>query len=99
MSNSITDLFQNPMGLCGFEFVEFASHSANVLEPLFKKMGFSLVAKNRSKDVVLYRQGDINFTVNRQPKSLAGYFIAEHGLALVHWPFVSKTPTKPMNVR
>ena len=75
----MADLFDNPMGLCGFEFVEFASPVAGVLEPLFEKMGFSLVAKHRSKDVVLYRQGDINFIVNREPRSLAGYFAAEHG--------------------
>lgn len=73
------DLFDNPMGLMGFEFVEFASPRPNVLEPLFEKMGFTLVARHRSKDVVLYRQGDINFIVNRDPKSLAGYFAAEHG--------------------
>ena len=75
----MADLFDNPMGLCGFEFVEFASPQAGVLEPLFEKMGFSLVARHRSKDVVLYRQGEINFIVNREPRSLAGYFAAEHG--------------------
>jgi 4-hydroxyphenylpyruvate dioxygenase len=67
------------MGLCGFEFVEFASPTPNVLEPLFEKMGFSLVARHRSKDVLLYRQCQINFIVNREPRSLAGYFAAEHG--------------------
>jgi 4-hydroxyphenylpyruvate dioxygenase len=67
------------MGLMGFEFVEFASPTPNVLEPLFEKMGFTLVARHRSKDVVLYRQGDINFIVNREPKGVAGYFAAEHG--------------------
>lgn len=71
--------FPNPMGLCGFEFVEFASPAPQVLEPLFEQMGFSLVARHRSKDVLLYRQGGINFIVNREPKSLAGYFAAEHG--------------------
>ncbi len=75
----MADLFDNPMGLMGFEFVEFASPVAGVLEPLFEKMGFSLVAKHRSKDVLLYRQGDINFIVNREPRSLAGFFAAEHG--------------------
>jgi len=75
----MADLFDNPMGLCGFEFVEFASPEPNVIEPLFIKMGFTLVAQHRSKDVVLYRQGGINFIVNREPKSLAGYFAAEHG--------------------
>jgi 4-hydroxyphenylpyruvate dioxygenase len=75
----MADLFDNPMGLCGFEFVEFASPTPNVLEPLFEKLGFSLVAKHRSKDVLLYRQGGANFIVNREPKSPAAYFAAEHG--------------------
>ncbi len=73
------DLFDNPMGLCGFEFVEFASPTPGVLEPLFQNMGFTRVARHRSKDVELWRQGDINFIVNREPRSLAAYFAAEHG--------------------
>ncbi|MDM0072103.1 4-hydroxyphenylpyruvate dioxygenase, partial [Variovorax sp. J31P207] len=52
----MTDLFDNPMGLMGFEFVEFASPTPDTLEPFFEKLGFTLVAKHRSKDVVLYRQ-------------------------------------------
>jgi len=75
----MADLFDNPMGLCGFEFVEFASPQANLLEPLLERLGFTLVARHRSKDVLLYRQGDINFIVNREPRSLAWYFAAEHG--------------------
>ena len=73
------DLFDNPMGLMGFEFVEFASPTRGVLEPVFEKLGFSLVAKHRSKDVVLYRQGEINFILNHEPHSAAAYFAAEHG--------------------
>src|SRR6266705_2920671 len=79
MEIQMSDLFENPMGLMGFEFVEFASPQPNVLEPLFEKMGFTLVAKHRSKDVVLYRQGSINFIVNREPNSAAAYLAAEHG--------------------
>ncbi|QDF99071.1 4-hydroxyphenylpyruvate dioxygenase [Azoarcus sp. DD4] len=75
----MADLFDNPMGLMGFEFVEFASPTANVLEPLFEKMGFTRVAEHRSKDVTLYRQGDINFIVNREPRCIPAYFAAEHG--------------------
>jgi 4-hydroxyphenylpyruvate dioxygenase len=75
----MADLFENPMGLMGFEFVEFASPEPNVLEPLFERMGFSRVARHRSKDVALYRQGDINFIVNNEPGSVASYFAAEHG--------------------
>jgi 4-hydroxyphenylpyruvate dioxygenase len=75
----MADLFDNPMGLMGFEFVEFASPTSNLLEPLFERMGFTKVAVHRSKNVVLYRQGDINFIVNNEPKSVAWYFAAEHG--------------------
>jgi 4-hydroxyphenylpyruvate dioxygenase len=75
----MTDLYDNPMGLAGFEFVEFASPTPGVLEPIFERMGFTHVANHRSKDVALYRQGDINFIVNREPRSAAHYFAAEHG--------------------
>ncbi len=75
----MSDLFDNPMGLMGFEFVEFASPTPNVLEPLFETMGFTKVAQHRSKNVALYRQGEINFIVNSEPKSAAAYFAAEHG--------------------
>jgi 4-hydroxyphenylpyruvate dioxygenase len=75
----MTDLPDNPMGLCGFEFVEFASPASGKLEPLFEQLGFTLVARHRSKDVLLYRQGNINFIVNREAGSQAAYFAAEHG--------------------
>ncbi|MCB1937759.1 MAG: 4-hydroxyphenylpyruvate dioxygenase [Rhodocyclaceae bacterium] len=71
--------FDNPMGLMGFEFVEFASPTPGVLEPLFERLGFTRVAEHRSKDVSLFRQGEINFIINREPRSVAGYFAAEHG--------------------
>jgi 4-hydroxyphenylpyruvate dioxygenase len=75
----MADLFENPMGLMGFEFVEFASPTPDVIEPVFEMLGFTKVADHRSKDVALYRQGEINFIVNREPRSVASYFAAEHG--------------------
>jgi 4-hydroxyphenylpyruvate dioxygenase len=75
----MADLFDNPMGLTGFEFVEFASPTPDTLEPVFERLGFSRVAVHRSKDVALYRQGDINFIVNNERPSVASYFAAEHG--------------------
>jgi len=75
----MVDLFENPMGLDGFEFVEFASPVPGVLEPVFKTLGFSAVAKHRSKKVTLYRQGEINFILNEEPGSHAAYFAEEHG--------------------
>ncbi|GAB3390777.1 4-hydroxyphenylpyruvate dioxygenase [Massilia agri] len=75
----MADLFENPMGLMGFEFVEFASPTPGVLEPVFEALGFTKVAVHRSKAVSLYRQGGINFIINNEPKSYAAYFAAEHG--------------------
>ncbi|MGK2926816.1 MAG: 4-hydroxyphenylpyruvate dioxygenase [Lysobacterales bacterium] len=75
----MTDLYENPMGLDGFEFVEFASPQPGVLEPVFAMLGFTEVAKHRSKSVTLWRQGNINFILNAEPKSYAAYFAEEHG--------------------
>jgi 4-hydroxyphenylpyruvate dioxygenase len=75
----MVDLFDNPMGLDGFEFVEFASPEPGVLEPVFGMLGFEAVAQHRSKSVTLYRQGNINFVLNSEPGSLAAYFAEEHG--------------------
>ena len=75
----MSDLFDNPMGLCGFEFVEFASAEAGVLEPVFEMIGFTKVAEHRSKKVHLYRQGGINFLINYEEGSEAYYFAQEHG--------------------
>ena len=75
----MADLFDNPMGLDGFEFVEFASPEPGILEPVFHALGFAAVARHRSKAVTLYRQGDINFVLNEEPDSQAAYFAQEHG--------------------
>lgn len=69
----------NPMGTDGFEFVEFCHPDPAALDHLFRTMGFSAVAKHRSKDVTLYRQGGINFIVNAEPGSFAAQFASEHG--------------------
>ena len=53
----------NPMGTDGFEFVEYAAPDPAALGALFESMDFVKVAKHRSKDVSLYRQGDVNFIV------------------------------------
>ncbi len=75
----MADLFDNPMGLDGFEFIEFAAKEKGILEPVLETVGFTLVAKHRSKDVDLWRQGDINMIVNYEPKSPAAYYAEEHG--------------------
>lgn len=75
----MADLFDNPLGLDGFEFVEFAAPERGVLEKVFDTIGFSKVARHRSKDVDLWRQGGINFIINYEPKSHASFYAEEHG--------------------
>ena len=75
----MTDLFDNPLGLDGFDFVEFSAPQKGILEPVFEAMGFTLIARHRSKDVQLWRQGEINLIANYEPRSPAAYFTAEHG--------------------
>ncbi len=75
----MADLFDNPLGLDGFEYVEFCAPEKGLLEPVFEAMGFSMIARHRSKDVQLWRQGEINLIANYEPRSHAAYFAAEHG--------------------
>lgn len=73
------DLFENPLGTDGFEFVEFTSPEPERLKDLFEKMGFTAVARHRSKNVLRFRQGDINFILNMEPAGQAAEFRAAHG--------------------
>ncbi|MBM3622962.1 MAG: 4-hydroxyphenylpyruvate dioxygenase [Alphaproteobacteria bacterium] len=67
------------MGTDGFEFIEYTAPDTAELGRLFLSMGFTAVAKHRSKDVTLYRQGDVNFIVNAEPASFAQGFARVHG--------------------
>ena len=71
--------FDNPISLDGFEFVEFSAPAKGLLEPVFTAMGFAMIARHRSKDVQLWRQGGINLIANYERRSPAAYFAAEHG--------------------
>lgn len=69
----------NPAGTDGFEFVEFAHRDPKELEMLFERMGYVEVARHKTKDISLYRQGRINYLLNREPGSHAARFVEEHG--------------------
>ncbi len=69
----------NPMGTDGFEFVEYTAPDPEALRALFGRMGFREVARHRSKNVTLHRQGDINFLINAEPNSFAQQFARDHG--------------------
>ncbi|WP_342608670.1 4-hydroxyphenylpyruvate dioxygenase [Vibrio tritonius] len=73
---------ENSLGTDGFEFVEYTAVSPeqiSSLKELFTQMGFAEIAKHRSKEAWLYRQGEIQFIVNADPRSQARQFAAIHG--------------------
>ena len=75
----MADINENPMGTDGFEFVEYAAPDPTRLRELFRKLGFPVVGRHRSKDVTLHQQGDIHFIVNAEPESFAQRFARDHG--------------------
>jgi len=78
-STSRNDLWDNPMGTDGFEFVEYTGPEPQALAALFERMGFAAAARHRSKNVTLYKQGDVNFILNVEPESFAQAFARLHG--------------------
>jgi 4-hydroxyphenylpyruvate dioxygenase len=71
----------NPLGVQQFEFIEYAAPEAALLHDLFRNLGFTAVARHKTRPVTLYRQGDINFLINETPDSFASDFAAAHGPA------------------
>jgi 4-hydroxyphenylpyruvate dioxygenase len=67
------------MGTDGFEFIEYAAPDPAAMGALFERMGFKPIARHRHKNVLLYRQGGINFIVNAEPDSFAQRFARLHG--------------------
>jgi len=75
----MSDLSDNPMGTEGFEFVEYTAPDPQLLRSLFERLGFPVVARHRSKNVTLHRQGEINFIINAEGQSFAQAFARAHG--------------------
>ncbi len=73
------DLWDNPAGTDGFEFIEYAAPDPRAMGTLFERLGFRAIARHRHKNVILYRQGGINFLVNAEPDSFAQRFARQHG--------------------
>jgi 4-hydroxyphenylpyruvate dioxygenase len=76
------DLYDNPLGTDGFEFVEFTGPDPLALGQLFEAMGFTAVARHRSKNVLRYKQGDIDFILNMEPHGQAAEFRGAHGASI-----------------
>ncbi|AWB65929.1 4-hydroxyphenylpyruvate dioxygenase [Saccharobesus litoralis] len=80
----------NPLGTDGFEFVEYTAANPQGIEQLkllFTQLGFAQVAKHKSKQVWLFKQGDINFIVNAEADCQAAEFASSHGASVCSLAF------------
>jgi 4-hydroxyphenylpyruvate dioxygenase len=93
--------FDNPMGIDGFEFVEFAAPAGQGerLHALFRRMGFTAVLKHKTRSIVVYRQGGVNFLVNDEADSFAADFAAQHGPSACGFGVRFKQPVSEVYAR
>ncbi|WP_426018601.1 4-hydroxyphenylpyruvate dioxygenase [Brevundimonas sp. DWR2-3-1b1] len=74
---------ENPLGVDGFEFVEFTGPEPRAMISRLELMGFTQTHVNPRTDVVRLKQGDISFLVHRKtqdrPDSQAATFAKDHG--------------------
>jgi len=60
----LTAVASNPLAMDGIEFVEYSTSKPQALGQVLEMMGFHPIARHRSREVLLYRQGDMNVIVN-----------------------------------
>ncbi|WP_425491151.1 4-hydroxyphenylpyruvate dioxygenase [Luteimonas fraxinea] len=87
--------FENPMGIDGFEFVEFAAPAgqADFMHTYFRNMGFAAVLKHKTRAITVYRQGGVNFLLNEDPDSFAADFAKAHGPSACGFAIRFKQPS------
>ena len=70
---------ENPIGLDGFEFVEFTSPDPTAMKGLIEQLGFVATHTHPTKKITRYKQGQTNLLVNDEPTGQAADFRAAHG--------------------
>jgi len=93
-----SDFYPNPLGTDGFEFIEFTSPDPQALGQLFVAMGFTAVARHRSKNVLRYKQGSINFILNMEPRGQAAAFRGAHGPSINAMAFRVRDAAKALEL-
>ncbi len=101
----------NPVGIDGLEFIEFATSQPQALGALLQKIGFHAVARHRSREVALYRQGGMNLIVNsHEAKEAAPELKAialrvrdagqawSHSLAMGAWEIPTRASAMELNI-
>jgi 4-hydroxyphenylpyruvate dioxygenase len=101
----------NPVGIDGIEFIEYTTSQPQAFGTLLQKLGFSPLARHRSREVMLYRQGTMNLIVNShdakettpEVKAIAlrvrdaGQAWA-HALALGAWEMPTRASAMELNI-
>ncbi len=87
--------FENPMGINGFEFVEFAAPAGEGvrMRAYLENLGFTAVARHKARDITLFRQGTINFLLNESSDSFASDFAGKHGPSACGFAIRFRKPT------
>lgn len=85
---------ENPVGLDGMEFIEYATPEPEKLEKLFHQMGFQKIGTHKHKKVSLYAQGGIHFILNHETDSFAQKFSHQHGPSVCATGFRVKNAEK-----
>ncbi|WIO74002.1 4-hydroxyphenylpyruvate dioxygenase [Porticoccaceae bacterium LTM1] len=70
---------ENPLGLRGIEFTEYATPNIDFMKNVFADFGFSLLKKHKEKEIYYYNQNDIHFLLNLDSDGHAGQFAKAHG--------------------
>lgn len=87
---------KNPCGLCGIEYVEFASPDPDALHRLFLAFGFSRTMRHAQKNIDLYEQNGIRFLLNREPRSFAESFAKKHGPSICSMGWKVEDPVRAL---
>lgn len=72
-------MVNNPVGIKGFDFIEFSTPEPEKMHELFQILGFSRLKTHKSKAIDYYKQNDIHFFLNSEPGSYAKNFSGSHG--------------------
>ena len=101
----------NPLGVDGIEFIEYATAQPQAFGAVLQNMGFAAVARHRSREVMLYRQGSMNLIVNAHQADQAAPVISaialrvrdaafahRHSLDLGAWDMPTRAAAMELNI-
>ncbi|AJP72253.1 4-hydroxyphenylpyruvate dioxygenase [Sphingomonas hengshuiensis] len=86
----------NPLGLNGFEFVEFTSPDPEAMARQFEQLGFVPTHRHPSKNVTRFKQGRINLMLNRDADGRVAQFRGDHGASASAMAFRVTDPAAAM---